>query len=477
MKAPFSAFLDAAVPALRELIAQLKKRYDYVSLLGTDSVGFSLRISQRSKSLGSDTMMTERGFVVRVARQGLYSEAAFNDQDLSDAQALAERLTAELSAQLDLLKELETQPYVTGLLPDEPRELRVEMETGRLPETEDLSGLVQRLCALSDEGVARGKDVLDCIASAQSTHVCKLFLTQNQELRQSYVYSEGWVACLGARNGRNEMGRGDVSDRCGPELFDDLAPALAEALRITEELLEADRIDPGTYDIITAPDVTGLIAHEAFGHGVEMDMFVKERALGAAYLGKRVGSDRVTMHEGAACIRQVASYAFDDEGTPAGDVTEIEHGILQTGICDALSALRLGVSPTGNGKRQNFEHKVYTRMTNTLFDSGTDRLEDMIASISFGYLLAGVDSGMEDPKHWGIQCIVQRGYEIRDGRLTGRVVAPVVMTGYVPDLLGSVSMVSPHREAFGNGGCGKGHKEWVKVSDGGPYLKAKARLG
>ena len=25
--------------------------------------------------------------------------------------------------------------------------------------------------------------------------------------------------------------------------------------------------------------------------------------------------------------------------------------------------------------------------------------------------------------------------------------------------------------------CGKGHKEWVKVADGGPYLKAKVRLG
>jgi len=51
------------------------------------------------------------------------------------------------------------------------------------------------------------------------------------------------------------------------------------------------------------------------------------------------------------------------------------------------------------------------------------------------------------------------------------------MTGYVPDLLGSISMLSPHREVFGSGGCGKGYKEWVKVSDGGPYLKTKARLG
>ena len=206
-------------------------------------------------------------------------------------------------------------------------------------------------------------------------------------------------------------------------------------------------------------------------------MFVKHRALGADYIGKRVGSDLCTMHEGALCDNSVTAYAFDDEGTLAGDVIEIDRGILKTGICDALAALRLGVAPTGNGKRQNFSHKAYTRMTNTVFDSGDSTLEEMIASIQHGYLLSGTQSGMEDPKHWGIQCIIARGYEIKDGALTGKVVAPVVMTGYVPDLLGSISMASKDRRIEGNGACGKGHKEWVKVADGGPYLKMKARLG
>jgi TldD protein len=204
---------------------------------------------------------------------------------------------------------------------------------------------------------------------------------------------------------------------------------------------------------------------------------VKNRALGADYIGKRVGSDMVTMHEGAKCSESVTAYAFDDEGTPAGDVVEIDRGILRAGICDALSALRLGCAPTGNGKRQNYAHKVYTRMTNTVFDSGDSTLEEMIASVKYGWLLRGMRSGMEDPKHWGIQCILDRGYEIVDGKLTGKVVSPIVMTGYVPDLLGSVSMASSDRVVEGGGFCGKGHKEWVKVADGGPYLKMKARLG
>lgn len=84
---------------------------------------------------------------------------------------------------------------------------------------------------------------------------------------------------------------------------------------------------------------------------------------------------------------------------------------------------------------------------------------------------------MEDPKHWGIQCMVSMGREIKDGTLTGKVVGPLTLTGYVPDLLKSITMRSEKVELFGTGACGKGYKEWVKVSDGGPYLKCKVRLG
>jgi len=481
MKAPFSSYLSRIAPGLKELITLLRQRYDYVSVLSTDSTGFSVSISQRAKSVTRETIATERGTVVRVYRNGQYAESAFTGFDPAKAAETAEAIARELDSQLDLLRECGVQAYETGILPDEVRSVFAEMETGRLPEEEDISSLVDRLSAVSDKGMEQGKadglNLIDFMVRASSTHVCKMFLTEHQDLRQSYVFSEGMAAGLVAGEERTDFAYTSLSGRNGPELFDTMEDKIPEVMRISKDLVSAERVVPGEYDVITGPEVTGLIAHEAFGHGVEMDMFVKGRALGADYIGKRVGSDLVTMHEGALCAVDVTSYAFDDEGTPAGDVTEIDRGILRTGICDALSALRLGVKPTGNGKRERFSHKVYTRMTNTMFDSGDSTLEEMIASIKKGYLLEGMQSGMEDPKHWGIQCIIDRGYEIIDGKLTGRVVSPLVMTGYVPDLLGSVSMVSRDRKVFGAGACGKGHKEWVKVADGGPYLKAKVRLG
>mgnify|MGYP002621596838 CR=1 FL=1 len=473
MKAPFSPYLNSIKSALNTLISCLEEDFDYVSALATDSRGFAVRVSQTSKSVGSETMTTERGIVLRVFKNGLYSEYALNTFDPASPLSSAKEIKETLNRQFELLKLTKSAVYDTPVLPDEKETVFVEKETELLPEETDLKALVESLSAMNDRAMTLGGHMLECSASAQSTHICKMFLTKNRDLCQSYVYSEGTVVAIASKDGHTQYGYEGVSGDKGPEIFAELEAKVERSVSVAEELLEADRIEPGEYEVITSPEVTGLIAHEAFGHGVEMDMFVKNRALGKEYIGKRVGSD----NEGALCAEDVTSYVFDDEGTPAGDVTEIENGILRTGICDALSALRLNCAPTGNGKRENFEHKVYTRMTNTIFDSGEDTLEDMISSVKYGFLLEGMESGMEDPKHWGIQCIIKLGREIKNGKLTGKIVAPIIMTGYVPDLLGNISMLTADREIFGTGGCGKGYKEWVKVTDGGPYLKTKARLG
>ena len=101
----------------------------------------------------------------------------------------------------------------------------------------------------------------------------------------------------------------------------------------------------------------------------------------------------------------------------------------------------------------------------------------MIKSIKHGYLIDNASGGMEDPKNWGIQCMANIAIEIIDGKLTENYYSPIIITGFVPDLLKSITMLSRDVELSGSGYCGKGYKEWAKTSNGGPYIKAKVRLG
>ena len=288
------------------------------------------------------------------------------------------------------------------------------------------------------------------------------------------------------RKGLGAAGHGDIGRRLLQQRQDaggfQLPDALGEAFSPDGVLHRQDKRAAGTGDADQVfepldPDMAGTLAHEAFGHGVETDMFFKKRARAVDYLDRRVGSELVTMYDGAAGVDQTGSYLFDDEGVFSSKTCVIDKGILKGGISDTLSALALNLPLTGNGRREAYSHKAYARMTNTYFAPGISTLEDMIASIEHGWKLSQLDAGMEDPRNWGIQLICMVGREIKDGKFTGRVASPIVCSGYVPDVLSSVSMVSNDFELGGSGACGKGHKEYAKVSSGGPYVKTRMRLG
>lgn len=251
---------------------------------------------------------------------------------------------------------------------------------------------------------------------------------------------------------------------------------LQETADIALRLLEAQKIEPGEYDVITDPGISGVLAHESFGHGVELDLFPKGRALSERYLNRQVAAPDVQMFDDPSVPGGNGSYFFDDEGELARPTQILRDGFFVRPISDFASATLAPGIHTPNGRRQDFTRKVYARMTNTFFGRGTVAPADMIAGVERGIYLRSAESGMEDPMGWGIQITAHYGEEIINGRPTGRLFAPVGITGYVPEVLSSISAIGNDFDLWA-GFCGKGHKEIVPVSTGGPHLRMKARLG
>ncbi len=460
-------------PLIKEAVGILSPDYDYLSVLASDTAGKMYQVRTRSSDMRD--FMCERGIVCRAIRKGIVVEVSLNDLPVT-ATLLAVKLRVLLDEQFNWISDTKAETYEVHLR-DEKRSDDFIVDPALPFSVVSTQDKLARLRKLVAEISARDERILNAISSLCEVVVHKLFISKHKDLYQSYPWSQGYLVAIAKGDIGVKMAFTSVAGQKGAEILDELEGKADTLVKQVDDILNARPITPGEYDVICTPEVTGLIAHEAFGHGVEMDMFVKERALAKQYIDQAVASEKVIMHEGALGPKNVSSYAFDDEGTMAGDTIEIDQGILRTGIADALSASRLGIAPTGNGKRESFERKAYTRMTNTYFAPGTDKLADMIASVKFGYLLDGMESGMEDPKNWGIQCVLSRAYEIQDGKLNGNVFGPVILTGFVIDLLKSIDAVSDDFEMFGAGFCGKGHKEYVKTAGGGAYIKAKARLG
>lgn len=240
-------------------------------------------------------------------------------------------------------------------------------------------------------------------------------------------------------------------------------------------LLEAKPIEPGVYKVVTDPAVSGVLAHEAFGHGVEMDLFLSDRARARRYLGQRVGSEFATIIDDPTLAGGYGGYPFDDDGNLAGPHVILDKGVLVGGLADEDVREALAAD-AGNGRRQDYSRKVYPRMSNTFFQPGDSTPQSLIAGVERGVYLRQVESGMEDPRNWGMQITCHFGEEIRDGRLTGNLYRTIGITGYVPDVLGSIDgAASDFEHSAGN--CGKGSKEWLSNGTGGPHLRMTARLG
>ncbi len=238
---------------------------------------------------------------------------------------------------------------------------------------------------------------------------------------------------------------------------------------------EAVHAQGGLQSVVLAPNLAGMLAHEAMGHPCEADL-VLGGAVTGDMRGERIASDLITMmdfahsYEGQALA--VPVYA-DDEGTPAQDVTLIKDGILTDFMHNRETAATFDNPATGNARAYAPDDEPLIRMRNTAILPGTSKLEEMIADVEDGYYLMKTGNGQADTTT-EFMFSINLGYEIKNGKL-GRAIKDTTLSGSAIKMLQSVDAVSGDMHWDSSGYCGK--KQPMVVSMGGPAIRAKAQLG
>ena len=458
------------IPAFAAAVARLERDVPFASAYARRNGGSAVRVD--SLSTAADPITPNAGFTLTAWTGDRFVEVS---SDVLAAPAIA-RAADRLAA-----KAITAGIQRDGLAldPGEPLTRHFAQPMAVDSRTVGVADKLALARALRERLAAPGAKLKEAIAVVGDIHADVVYVNRARQLSQElHRVRQIGVGIFAEGDAQVRLHGG--FERIGGWEHQAVEQAYIDELRRDgPRLLGAPRIpDPGEHDCVFDGAFAGIFAHEAFGHGTEQDMFLKDRAKGAEYLGKPVASPLVTMFDDPA-NGWAASYFFDDEGVLATATTIVERGILVNGINDrssaaVLNARGLRVAKTANGRREAYDHKPYTRMTNTFFGPGDAEVAAMIGSVTSGYYLRHPSNGMEDPKGWGIQLEGAFAEEIRDGRLTGRVFSPVVVTGSVPRLLESVSMVGREVEEASLGMCGKGYKEWVKVTDGGPHLRLRA---
>jgi len=328
--------------------------------------------------------------------------------------------------------------------------------------------------------------------------ITKIFIDRYKNMSQSLLISTINIYCF-TKNG--VMPKIYIGGLSGFEIGKDISDNdIDELIKEAEKFNNAKKIKPGRYKIITGPDVTGVIAHEAFGHTQEGDTCRLGRSC-APLIRKekrKIGNDMATIINNAAVFSmgnknygQNGSHFFDDEGQLAKEHIILDKGYLGTPMNDLLSSVVgdiNGKAPRqSNGKRESWRRPLMARQTNTYFSTGDKTLDEMIKKVDYGFLAEVAYGGMEDPKGMGLTAGTMYFEEIKDGKLTGEYyLGPhgghIELSDPVPDLLSKIVAKSKVYDDYKGdldkqpipfnktGGCGKYHKEFVLAGSGGPYI-------
>jgi len=281
------------------------------------------------------------------------------------------------------------------------------------------------------------------------------------------------VSVIVQHQGRREQGSYGGGGRKDYRYFLEQERGLAfarEAVRQALVNLEAVAAPAGSMTVVLGPGWPGVLLHEAVGHGLEGDFNRKGTSAFSGRLGERVASPLCTVVDDGTLPERRGSLTIDDEGTPSQRTVLIENGILKGYMQDRLNARLMGMSPTGNGRRESYAHLPMPRMTNTYMLAGAHDPAEILASVQNGLYARNFGGGQVDITSGKFVFSASEAYLIENGRIT-RPVKGATLVGNGPDVLTRVTMVGNDLELdSGVGSCGKDGQS-VPVGVGQPTLR------
>jgi predicted Zn-dependent protease len=257
--------------------------------------------------------------------------------------------------------------------------------------------------------------------------------------------------------------------------FADQGPSIAaEAIA----LLEAPECPAGTRDLLLMPSQMALQIHESIGHPLELDRILGDERnyAGTSFVTLdmfghyRYGSPllNVTFDPGRA--GESASYAFDDEGTPAERVYLIREGVLERPLGGAGSQARAGLHGTANARASDWDRPPIDRMANLNIEPGNGTLADLVAGIERGVLMDTNRSWSIDDSRNKFQFGCELGRVIEDGELK-QIVRNPNYRGISANFWRSLAAVGGPEafEVHGVTNCGKGEpNQMIHVGHASP---------
>ncbi len=288
-----------------------------------------------------------------------------------------------------------------------------------------------------------------------------------------------WCSVAAGKGGEIQSNSANVAGRRGIDWYDEalLTQMCKDAVDRTMILFEAKRPPAGELPVVLAAGASGILLHEAVGHGLEADFNRKGTSIYSKMVGEQVAPKEVTVVDSALHPFERGSLNVDDEGSDTERTVLIGEGKLRGYLHDRISAKHYGVEPTGSGRRESFRHVPMPRMRCTYMESGPHTREEIIESVELGIVAETFTNGQVQIGAGDFTFFVKNGWLVEKGKITAPI-KDVNIIGNGPEALRDITMVGDDMKLdTGGWTCGK-EGQRVPVSQGMPtVLVSKLTVG
>ncbi len=418
-----------------------------------------VKVAFAGKELAQTAVSTTDGYVLRVLCGGGFSSLAFT-READAEQALritlenARLIARHRSAPVRLAAVKASRAEYLPVLDEDPRRIAFEEKIALTRRYNDL--------ALGHPSI-----VSTSIAYGETIRNRWFISTEGAEVREDLV-TVGISGLITSRDaGLLQNVRIALGGAGGFKVLRDRDQDVEHKRGICVDLLKAQPVAAGTYNVILNNSMSGVFAHEAFGHFSEADLIEDNPTMRQKMrIGSRLGNPVLSITDDPTLVGPLGHYRFDDEGVPAVAVPLLRQGELVGHLHSRRTAAEFGETPNGHCVAEDYRYAPIIRMGTIYIEPGKDSVDGLFQQLGDGLYVLDAKGGQTSGENFTFGA--QYGYLVKGGKAAG-MVRDINVGGNLYQTMESITAVANDFRLSQIGGCGKEQMN-IRSCHGGPHI-------
>ncbi len=442
---------------LREVISRVSA--DYIDIRYEKMYETKITLNKREVfQLGSNS---GDGFVVRILKNGGFSWVSFTkieeaERALKIALENAELISQNSKKKVKLAKGEVVKDTFIPPLKEDPRKISIDEKLELLKRYNEIP--------LQFENIITNMQYMEIIRE-------KYFVSsEGTEIREDLI-TTGIRGMLISRDGNIVQNvRVGIGGSDGFYRLRNREEEFEKKTKIVLDLLKAEPVKGGVYNVVLNPDMAGVFTHEAFGHFSEADLIEDNPSMRERMrIGEKLGNDILTIIDDPTIPNQLGFYKYDDEGVRARRTYLLKDGVLVGRLHSRRTAEEFGEPVSGHCVAEDYRYAPIVRMGNIFIEPKDKTLEELLELLGDGLYILDAKGGQTSGENFTFGA--QYGFEVRRGKI-GKMVRDINISGNLYQTLKDIVAIGNDFELSEVGGCGKGQLN-IRSCHGGPHILVK----